>query len=187
MRTLKMACLALISIPILALAKSPFKLISPPGDDIVRPVNRYERLLSDRTHDITVPLNKRTVRCLQGGYGLPSLEISVSALKSLTVFDHTTRGETEPCINAGACDYDHVEGLNPDMIINWRQPNEKISVQVVLKDVLIINRPEKTCIKVLTETVQSQVRGLMFTHLDGDDAESSMDYQTCLSIVGFVE
>lgn len=181
MKALKLTCFILMSIPMIAAAKSPFK----PVGDISGEVKSYERTLSNQTHDLEIALDETTVRCLVGDYGASSLKISVPELRDLTVFDHTTAGETEPCINAGMCatKFNGNRGLTPRMILRFEEPTEEVSMTVVLTETLTINVVHKDCYKRLSEKVNSKVRGLQFAHEDGEQSVE-VDYQTCRYQVG---
>lgn len=137
-------------------------------------------------HTLNVELNRQTVRCLEGDYGASSLKISIPEMRSRTVFPHTTRGEVQPCINAGACRFPFDDsptspGLDPGMILDDAKPTENIKLTVVLTEVLDINHPFKTCTRRLRETVNSTVRGLHFAHVDGADL-GSLDFAVCLKM-----
>ena len=139
--------------------------------------------VSNLKHKLTAQLNVLTVRCLEGDYGARSLKISLSALKELTVFRHTTRGETEPCINAGFCvrENSHTPGLTPDLILDPSRPSEDIEVNVKLEEILNIDHDMQLCRRSLSETVTSTVRGLDFKHKDGASL-GNLDYQVCLKM-----
>jgi hypothetical protein len=128
---------------------------------------------------LTIQLNDKTVRCLQGDYSANSLKISVPELRPLTHFRQTTRGETEPCINAGYCA--PLGNLAPAMILNSSKPQEEVSVTIVLKEVLNLDHDEKTCSRQLIETIDAPVRGLNFAHQDGVWLGDT-DYEACLKL-----
>lgn len=139
--------------------------------------------VSNLTHQLKAELNPKTVRCLIGDYGASSLKISLSALKNMTVFRHTTRGETEPCINAGFCAREDLgmPGPTPASILDPNKPTEDIQVTVQLEEILDINHETQTCSRSLSETVTSPVRGLEFKHVDGAYL-GSLDYEVCLKM-----
>lgn len=131
-----------------------------------------------------IALNKETVRCLVGDYGARSLKISIEELMGLTVFRHTTRGETLPCINAGACSHEsdpNGEGLKPEMILDETRPTEIVQMTIVLKEVLTLHHQEKICTRGLEETVSSHVRGLDFKHWDGAQI-GHLEWDVCLKM-----
>jgi len=142
---------------------------------------------SRSVESLTVDLNAQTVRCLVGDYGASSLKISIPDMRRLTVFQHTTRGETQPCINAGPCrpgfapDDGTVPGLDPSMILDPQKPTEEVELTIVLKEVLTMNANFKTCTRSLSETVNTKVRGLKFAHQDGAWL-GNLDYEVCLKM-----
>ncbi len=143
---------------------------------------RKEIERSRKVVSLAVPLNTATVRCLVGDYGSQSLKISMAALKPHTVFRQTTRGETEPCINAGSCVFDRTPDgrrLSPELILDDAKPVENVEVTILLKEVLSIDHDAKVCGRSLQEDVSAMVRGLKFEHSDGEFL-GTLDYETCV-------
>lgn len=134
-------------------------------------------LLKHTDREMLIELNEKTVRCLVGDYGASSLKISIPQLRSITMFRHTTRGEVQPCISAGAC----MEGRNPIDVIKPGQPTERVSVSVDLYEVLNINHKLKTCDRHLFEKVVSKVRGIGFEHEDYGTLGAT-NYEACLKL-----
>jgi hypothetical protein len=133
---------------------------------------------------LTIALNNESVRCLIGDYGASSLKISLPELKGLTVFPQTTRGETDPCINAGVCKFGKAPDgrpLSPELVIDSNRPTEDIQVTVVLTENLYIDHTAKTCSRSLSETISSPVRGLNFAHEDGASI-GDLPYDVCVSM-----
>ncbi len=144
----------------------------------------FETIEIERSRSVTTleaELNAQTVRCLVGDYGASSLKISIPGMRSITVFPHTTRGEVQPCINAGFCKsaIAPVSGLDPSMIIDSNKPTENVELTVVLKEVLSLDHHSKKCDRSLLETVNTTVRGLKFAHADGAHL-GDLEYDVCL-------
>lgn len=142
---------------------------------------RVERLLSSGVYPLTLSLNNKTVRCLVGDYGSSSLKISVSELRGYTQFRQTTKGETEPCINAGACEQPGIPGFKVEDIIRTEKPTEKVKVSVKLSEILEIDHENKTCTRSLVEAVKTKVRGIPFFHSDGANL-GALNYEICLQM-----
>lgn len=131
---------------------------------------------------LTINVNPQTVRCLVGGYAMSSLKITVPELKDFTRFRQTTRGETEPCINAGACKSPGFpDGLDPSRILKSNKPTEEVNFTIVQEEVLNIDHTQKTCFRSVLETVSATVRGLKFEHTDGISLETT-PYDVCVQL-----
>lgn len=142
-----------------------------------------DKVLSVTTSRLLLELNNQTVRCLIGDYGSSSLKISVPDLRQITMFRHTTRGETQPCINAGFCRDGSISGdLDPSLVIDPTKPTEEVDVKVRVIETLTIDHNYKTCSRRVSEHVEAQVRGLKFEHLDGGQLGDSTDYEVCLKL-----
>jgi hypothetical protein len=172
MRTILMTMIALV-----AFANSAMAQVEDPSAETIE----IERSRSVTT--LEAELNAQTVRCLVGDYGASSLKISIPEMRSITVFPHTTRGEVQPCINAGFCKSPiaPVNGLDPSMIIDNNKPTENVELTVVLKEVLSLDHKLKTCHRELLETVNTTVRGLKFAHADGAFL-GSLEYDICVQM-----
>ncbi len=140
-------------------------------------------LVSHKDQEMTLELNKDTVRCLVGDYGASSLKISVPQLRFLTIFRHTTTGEVQPCINAGACfkDIPSRKGRSPEDIIDESKPTEVVSISVDLFENLSIDHAKKQCVRSLVEKVFSKVRGMEFKHVDSGYLGNT-SYEACLKL-----
>lgn len=146
-------------------------------------VTEIDRVIYDQTHRVILDLNAQTVRCLIGDYGVRSLKISVPQLRFFTVFKHTTRGETEPCINAGPCKNDFFEppqsrAFGPEDILDQNKPQEEALLRVLRVERLIMDPHDKYCSRYLVETVTSKVRGLDFSHTESAEIGIT-DFETC--------
>ncbi|OQW50332.1 MAG: hypothetical protein A4S09_00625 [Proteobacteria bacterium SG_bin7] len=142
-----------------------------------------EILLSHKDQETILELNKSTVRCLVGDYGASSLKISVPQLRFLTVFRHTTRGEVQPCINAGPCfaDRPSKKVRSPEDVIDDSRPTEIVSISVDLFENLYIDHEKKSCVRTLVEKVFSKVRGMDFKHVDSGSLGQT-SYDACLKL-----
>jgi hypothetical protein len=159
-------------------------LAALPALAVDSPLQTVEIMRSNAEIPLTVKLDPSTVRCLVGDYGASSLKISMENLKGYTVFRHTTRGEVQPCINAGACKTRfNPDGFSPEMILNPARPTEEIKVRIVLHEVLRLDHANKTCDRSLVENVVSQVRGLKFAHQDSAEL-GKLEYKACLAMIG---
>lgn len=144
-------------------------------------------IVSDVTHNVTLELNPTTVRCLSGGYGMESLKISVPQLLHLAAFNHTTFGETLPCINAGPCkvqigDMLLTDGFTPDSILAKGGHQESAALRVLLEELYYINHEGQTCFRALEETVSTNVRGINFTHVNSAQL-AELSYQKCVDLI----
>ncbi|MEE3080480.1 MAG: hypothetical protein VX341_14165 [Bdellovibrionota bacterium] len=134
----------------------------------------FERVLKDETHQATVKLNDQTVRCSALGYGMSELKVTLDSLLHNTIFDHSNQDGLGPCITAGvsycAPAWDFGDDSAPDPfptdLIDPNRPTEEINVRVVLKETfyLKITPTEKKCFRNLVEDVNTEIRGIKFTH-----------------------
>ncbi len=148
-------------------------------------IETFENLIQERDITMNLKLDEQTVRCLVGDYGASSLKISVADLKHYTVFRHTTRGETEPCINAGFCKTPFSfsdSDLVPEMIIDPLNPYEQATLNIKLFEIIYLDRDNKTCSRHLREEVSSTVRGMLFQHQDGAGI-GNLNYEACLAMI----
>lgn len=121
-----------------------------------------ERIVSDKTHELEIALNQKTVQCSMAGYGASFLKILIPQLSEVTVLDHRNFGADAPCVSAGMCA--PFGDLNPELVIDELNPIEKVEVRVVLKQTLQKDTNQKKCHVSITEEIETHVRGLKFTH-----------------------
>lgn len=157
-------------------------LISLCSVSVFANVEQVHRLLSSTTTPMTLALNAGSVRCLVGDYGASSLKITTPDLRYITMFRHTTQGETESCINAGPCKNSfNGSHLEPSLIIDPSKPTEEVNITVDVSETLTIDHTAKTCQRMISEHVKTVVRGLPFQHLD-QGFLGNTDYELCLKM-----
>lgn len=115
-------------------------------------------VVSDRTTDVNVDLNAKTVKCSAADYSMPMLKVLIPGLADLTVLNHRNTREGAPCVAAGRCG----EELGPDSILKSGEGVENVPVRVVLKKVVAVEG--QVCHVTLVETVTTTIRGLSFFH-----------------------
>lgn len=118
-----------------------------------------EKVINDVTDTVTVDLH--TARCSIKGYGVPELKVSVPGLANIAYFNHVNRGETQPCITAGAC----AQGNEPSDLGQPGPSPEQVPIRVTLVEVRRIDTIAHTCERELEERVSATIRGKSFTHL----------------------
>lgn len=115
------------------------------------------KVVSDRTTDVEVDLNAKTVKCSAADYSGPMLKVLVPGLADLTLLNHRNTREGAPCIAAGRCG-----AVGPQDILKSGDGVESIPVRVVLKKVLSLDG--EVCHVTLVETVTTKIRGIAFFH-----------------------
>ena len=146
-----------------------------------RNIESKEIVIIDRVHKINLNLNEKSVRCSALGYGGRELKISVNDLEWISFFDHSNRGEAEPCMTAGmmSCGQDIFNFPLPGSDQNTPE-NQTLQrfrslgqVESTLKQVvterLRIDHDNLTCHRSLQETVETIVDGVNFTHFRSGD------------------
>lgn len=121
-----------------------------------------ERVVSDKTHELEIALNSNTVQCSMAGYGASFIKILIPELSAITVLDHRNFGADAPCVSAGMCA--PMGDLAPELVIDELNPTEKVEVRVVLKQTLQKDTTNNKCFVSITEEIETNVRGLKFTH-----------------------
>ena len=116
------------------------------------------RVMSDKTTDVGVELDAKTVKCSAADYSGPMLKVRVPGLADLTVLNHRNTRECAPCIAAGRCS----ATLGPKDILKSGEGSETVPVRVVLKKVLSLEGD--VCHVTLVETVTTAIRGVPFFH-----------------------
>lgn len=158
--------------------------------------DRYEsreRELFRKTHQINLDLNEKSVRCSDLGYGNVQLKISVNDLEWISFFDHSNRGEAEPCMTAGmmSCAQFDLSDF-PDLGDAFQQQDDvlkrfralgkvKTQLQQILKETYSMDHQEQTCQRVLEETVETEVDGTIFTHYRSGRL-GEFPYDICLQL-----
>ncbi|HXT00741.1 MAG TPA: hypothetical protein VN915_08715 [Elusimicrobiota bacterium] len=114
-------------------------------------------VIGDKTTDVDVELNAKTVKCSAADYSGPMLKVLVPGLADLTILNHRNTKEGAPCIAAGRC-----RDLGPQAILKDGEGTLRIPVRVVLKKLL--STEGDVCHVTLVETVTTKIRGVPFFH-----------------------
>jgi len=114
-------------------------------------------VLSDKTTEVSVVLDKTTVKCSQADYAAPMLKVLIPALAELTILNHRNTAEGAPCVSAGNC-----FEMGPELILGGGAGTERIPVRVVLSKQ--IYEAGGKCHVSLVETVSTVIRGTPFFH-----------------------
>ncbi|ATH07991.1 hypothetical protein BIY24_08510 [Halobacteriovorax marinus] len=127
---------------------------------------QQKRVIKEETHQTQIQLDTENVRCSALGYGASELKISVPSLEWYAIFDHSNRDGRGPCVTAGRGFCDIFGGMDEEVsevLISEEKPTEDISVTVTLTEVL--HETNEKCFRSLEESVETNVRGIPFTHL----------------------
>ncbi|WP_127716216.1 hypothetical protein [Halobacteriovorax sp. HLS] len=137
----------------------------------------FTRIIKDETHSSQIILDLESVRCSGLGYGLEELKISVPSLKWSAIFDHSNNDNRGPCVTAGTrfCSFLDPEGI-PDVLLDPENPRENIQVRVFLEE--RFDKKENHCTRTLEEKVETNVRGIDFTHSRIKDI-GTIDLEEC--------
>jgi hypothetical protein len=131
-----------------------------------------------------IHLNRETVRCSALGYGLEELKISVPILKRFAAFDHANEGEALPCMTAGLCDggFGWPEGgWTVSGFLEQVEPIEEATIQRELKEHFHVNFVHNTCVRNLTETLQTVIKGVTFNHVVTKSI-GQLPFEVCMQI-----
>jgi hypothetical protein len=153
------AMAAALAVP--ALAAGDVEFTTALAETVAKPAPLAQlegTIVSDRTTDVKVDLNAKTVKCSAADYSMPMLKVLVPGLADLTVLNHRNTREGAPCVAAGRCG----EELGPDAILKSGEGVDSIPVHVVLKKVVAVEGA--VCHVTLVETVSTTIRGLPFFH-----------------------
>jgi hypothetical protein len=134
-------------------------------------------VLRDVTTPIDLLLSEDTVFCSAIGYGLSFLKVSIPQLDELAHFDHRVEEAGLPCAAVGACDAE----LGPQSVLQGKPGVERVSVRVVLTEVIRIDEEAGACSRQLLEDVFTTVRGNELRHHE-EDARSPMSFDDCRAI-----
>ena len=116
------------------------------------------KIVADKTADVNVDLNAKTVKCSAADYSGPMLKVLVPGLADLTILNHRNTKEGAPCIAAGRCG----PQLGPETLLKQGEGSETVPVRVVLKKLLSVEGD--VCHVTLVETVTAKIRGVPFFH-----------------------
>ena len=114
-------------------------------------------IVSDKTTDVKVDLNSKTVKCSAADYSGPMLKVLVPGLADLTVLNHRNTREGAPCVAAGRCG-----AVGPQDVLKSGEGTETVPVRVVLKKLVSVEGD--VCHVTLSETVHTTIRGIAFFH-----------------------
>jgi hypothetical protein len=114
-------------------------------------------IVSDKTTDVKVDLNAKTVKCSAADYSGPMLKVLVPGLADLTVLNHRNTKEGAPCVAAGRCGE-----IGPKDVLKSGEGSETIPVRVVLQKIVAVEGD--VCHVTLKETVNTTIRGIAFAH-----------------------
>jgi hypothetical protein len=114
-------------------------------------------IVSDRTTEVSVALNAKTVKCSAADYSGPMLKVLIPALGDLTVLNHRNTREGAPCVSAGSCG-----ALGPRDILKTGEGVDRIKVRVTLRKETAIEG--EVCHVSLIESVSTVIRGTAFRH-----------------------
>ena len=155
-------------------------LLIPLNSNLMAQAN-FERIIKDEIHSSVITLTKETVRCSALGYGGAELKITLPSLKWNAIFDHSNNDGRGPCVTAGMsfCGLDNfsfptsletseelisdqTNKAIPDVLLDESRKTEEITVNVKLREEFTIQNDK--CNRVLRELVETNVRGIDFTH-----------------------
>ena len=114
--------------------------------------------MSDKTTDVNVDLNAKTVKCSAADYSGPMLKVLIPGLADVTVLNHRNTREGAPCIAAGRC----TPQLGPKTILAKGEGSENIPVRVRLRK--LVSPEGAVCHVTLVEPVTTAIRGVPFFH-----------------------
>jgi hypothetical protein len=117
-----------------------------------------ESVVADKTTDVEVALNAKSVKCSAADYSMPMLKVLVPGLADLTILNHRNTREGAPCIAAGRC----TPALGPGTILKEGEGSVTVPVRVQLKKVAQVDGD--VCHVSLVETVTTKIRGVPFFH-----------------------
>lgn len=119
-----------------------------------------EREISRVSHNINVAVNAGSVRCSALGYGALELKVDVPDLDWAASFNHRQLGEGKPCMTAGVCGGD----LTPAKLRAAGEGDVATVLEVVHREVAMIDRARGTCSRELVEEVELELHGISFHH-----------------------
>ena len=145
-----------------------------------------ERTILKDSKEFTVEVSEKTVLCSALGYGSEELKINIAALDGWTLLDHTNSrfGDNKglPCMTAGLCKNRHggwpENGFDLDEVLQNTPRKEKILVK---REVIETRQKSVTgegdqsfesCIRSLTEKLNTTVGGIKFAHQRTIQAET---------------
>jgi len=128
---------------------------------------RNEVVLHEKHQTLTVALNPSTVICSRADYSMPMLKVLLPGLEDITLLDHQNRGAGAPCVTTGEiCQFNPANNnfAKPDDILQGRNGDELIAVDVKVSRIEMIDHANKVCTVQMRETVDTEIRGKKLTH-----------------------
>ena len=116
-------------------------------------------VVSERRVILPVTISSSTVILSSAGYSAPLVKILIPSIADVTVMNHRNLGAEAPCIST----YDT---QNPnDVIKNDSRIIQQPVVIRLIKDAITTEvNGVPTCSVTLTETIDTKIRGINFTH-----------------------
>lgn len=125
---------------------------------------QFDRVSLEDQFEVNVVIDEGSVRCSHIGYSLEELKISIPDLRRFTVFDHANFGESEPCMTAGACGNDWMDGFSIDDLIQGNPGVERMKIDRVLTESFSLDFEAQSCGRFLIENINGKLRGIEFRH-----------------------
>lgn len=125
-----------------------------------------EQVVHEKTTDVNIELNSRTVLCSASDYQAEMLKIVIPKMSELTLLNHREINAGGPIVSAGVCRGPMHEGLAPEEILKPGLPEyEQIPMHVKLTRITSIYANRSECEVMLKEEVRVTVRGIPFYHV----------------------
>lgn len=115
------------------------------------------QILSDKTTEVTVALNSKSVKMSAAGYSMAYLKVLVPELAALTVLDHRNLGEDAPCVRL-----DDNQEASVSSILAAGEGNETIAIHVLTS--VHKSQAGDVCLVEMIESVDTVIRGKTFVH-----------------------
>ena len=114
-------------------------------------------IISERVVTVSVDISQTSLRRSRSGYSVELVKILIPGLAEVTLLDHRNIGESAPCMAT----------YETDNIVDIVQNNpviESLPMKITLSKIPIINKEKNICEIMLTELVESKIRGFNFIH-----------------------
>ena len=115
------------------------------------------RVISERTVAIDVDISTAKVRLSRAGYSTEVVKVLIPALADVTLLDHRNEGESAPCLATNATD-------NPADVVQNNPSVESIQMKITLTKFPTINSTTQLCDIILSESIETKIRGFSFDH-----------------------
>lgn len=134
-----------------------------------------ERVVVKESKTFNVPINSKTVRCDDRGYGILELRLYIKELNGWTKYNHADESrininlERLPRLIAGTCTGDLGPGYEIDDVIKGNPRTEKIVVTRELVESRYVADSDSTmCLRTFNETITTKIFGIEFKHVYSD-------------------